>query len=175
MRADAQRRRSPGRVGPRPLPASVWLIILLAFTPVIMYGLLHGVSGYRQSGRAQHGVQVHGVVSHIKVTDISSRGDRAYTSAVRVDISEGQPVAGVTTAHVRGVSPLRWGENTTVLVDPRDVEYAEFAGAPFVSGPSVVFGGFLLAAALVADVLLLVQVVRTWRRNHGRRKPAVVH
>lgn len=161
-----------GDVGPRdvglpwsrPLPL-LGLLALLGVAATFLGVLtvaLHD-DGSRSSAVQHHGVRARGVVTAVHAMTVTSDSGR-YGTTIRVtsyldDVALASPVRGVrvTTVHAPRFKVLRKGAGVEVLLDPRDLSYAEIPGAPMTAKSGWVY---LLVGSLAAWLGLVVALYR---------------
>lgn len=158
-----------GRAGRRRYSPSVVLVESLVLLGIFA-GLVAGAVSSHSDAERSAFVQRHGAVrvgTIVSVNDIfhSTRSGGYYTADVRMSFAPPVDGASTTVAHYPGQIDAPAGTRYRVLVDPRDPGYAEFPGSP-ASG-SWNWAVYALFAALlgVAEVSMLVSLVRYWRHR----------
>lgn len=121
-------------------------------------------SATRSANVQHHGLRVHGTVTSVQETtrtDVSeTHGERTRVtgSVITVQLDEELQGRQRTTVRTSGPVAYRKGSGLVVLVDPRDVGYAELPG--HAASPSAAWV-LLLGGALLAWTALVVGVLRT--------------
>lgn len=167
--------RAPRTIGRRrrygPCGTAFSMIAFAAFT---VAGIAGTVANYQQAARSSftqgHGVSTMGTVLMVANTQHCSRHGCTYTAAITVSLSP--PVAGRTlsTVHFAGFSNLVSGDRASVLVDPRQLDYAEFPGAPFkttLSWVMMLLLAVVMAGMTVADALGLRRMLAHQREHRA--------
>lgn len=174
---DAQRQRlSRRRHRDGPVALTILGVIWTGLAIALAAGAVVNLSNAARSSYTQsHGVSVSGtVISVDNSTVCSARGGCSYSASILVRLS--QPVGGVrlTTAHYPDSTDLVSGEPVTVLVDPKQPDYAELPGHAYTTAVQWILG-FVLALVIAllafADWRALVRVLaqrRAERENSSQ-------
>jgi uncharacterized protein DUF3592 len=122
-----------GRRVHAPATVAIQAVIFLAVTIFLLVGTLNSYSGSQRSSYTQaHGVSetvVAGNVQNIRHT--GSHGSVSYTYQITVTSEHPAVGDGNATVYGDGTTAVQPGQTITVLVDPRQTDYAEIPGAPF--------------------------------------------
>ena len=149
------RRRRRGRFA----PLAITLFFLLESGAAIGFVVL-AISSHAADARSDdvqhHGIRTSGTVRLVKSNQICNPDPRSVnlpclsSANVRVALTSPKDGVGTTTVHESGASDLRAGDRISVLLDPRQPDYAELPGRPY-RGPD----GWLAVAFIAAFFLVL--------------------
>jgi hypothetical protein len=158
MRDARRQQMSRRRHRDGPVALTIVGLIWTGLAIALLAGAVVNVSNAARSSYTQnHGVSVSGtVISADNSTVCSARGGCSYSATILVRLS--RPVGGVsvTTAHYPDSTDLVSGEPVTVLVDPKQPDYAELPGHAYTTAIQWILG---FALALVMGLLAFVD----WR------------
>lgn len=144
---------------------------LLLFLAVVVACTVLGISVHSDAARTSyvqhHGIRANGTIDSVVNTEHCSKGGCHYTSAILVTLSPAVDGVHTTVVHYPDSLHASRGEQFTVLVDPKQPDYAEFPGAPFETGTWILLAiiAVFFAALAVLDGLVLRHEL-THRREH---------
>jgi hypothetical protein len=166
-------------------PAS-FAVVALVTTAVTGIAIASAVQAYTGSQRSSY-TQSHGVKETAiadNVQNIASRTQHggtnqsasytstSYTNQITITVRHPAVGDGSATVYGNGWSSLQSGDTFTVLVDPRQPDYAEIPGAPFYTTGSWIEGLlFAVAFGCVAVFMsrrAIIMALRHRRVAHGR-------
>ncbi len=166
IRLGRRRRRRYGPVG-----SSVILALFVAGLIGVIAGAISSHSQALRSSYVQHhGIPVTATVLSVQNTEhCSSRGGCSYTAAIPVGLPSAVQGASTSVVHYPGYSDLLGGEHVAVLVDPRQLDYAELPGSAFESSWAwlLLVGLAVFLAFLVVVQALSMRRLLAHRRGHA--------
>lgn len=117
--------------------ARLWTVVAVFLFLVCAVAALFAVGGHRQVGQSSY-VQDHGVRDDATVVSVDNsaaggdNGPTTYTATVEVHLQ--QPVNGTVNSEVfvPDMDNSHPGDVIAVLVDPREPDYCELPGQPYV-------------------------------------------
>jgi hypothetical protein len=133
-------RRAPGRAGVAgrgkygPLALGISIAVFGLGAVALAVGAVYSYkAGQRSTFVQHHGIRANGLVEEVDNTQHCSKSGCDYTAAILVNLSPPVDGAQTTTVHYPDFSNLENGETITVLVDPKQLDYAELPGSRFES------------------------------------------
>jgi hypothetical protein len=131
-------------------PASLGVGALVLGFMTITFAIA-AVSSYNNAQRSafvqHHGTSVTATVISVNNQEYCGRRYCHWTAMIPVTLSRPVDGVGTTTVHFPEQSSLRSGEQTMVLVDPKEPGYAELPGYPFRKAWGWIFLALIALAA----------------------------
>ena len=149
------------------------IVIVVLFTAVVIgataWTFALRADGERSSFVQKHGIPAAGVVTHVNNIQDCGRYSCSYHAKINVRLTP--PVRGAvsTVVNYPEFSDLIEGEQVQILVDPRELGYAEFEGEPSVGSWNWIGVAVVALIALLLDVLAIRGLMELLRHRRAHR------
>jgi hypothetical protein len=150
-----------------PASSLIAVVIFGTFTVGLVIGaFVVKADGARSAFTQHHGIPATGIVTHVNDIEDCGRSSCSWHSKITVHLRT--PVRGATTTVVNypDRSEVSAGDEVQILVDPRELGYAEFPGSPSVQSWQWIL---MLGIAAVFGALA-AWAIREWLRQLRRRR-----
>jgi hypothetical protein len=131
-------------------------VVLLGIAAFCLVGTVQAHSGAERSAYTQsHGVRETAVADNVQnIASTSRHGGTTYTSQITVTVQHPAVGNGSATVYGQGQTSVQAGDTLTVLLDPKQPDYAEIPGSPYYTTFSWVKGLLLTIATGIAAIVV---------------------